>query len=93
MPAGGYSSLDAARPWVAFWVAQGLALLGYELAGSPCEYGLVAFLRSCQHASGGFAGGPGQLPHLAPTCAIISLATRERLSDPAVALLKVTAWH
>ena len=72
MPAGGYSSLDAARPWVAFWVAQGLALLGYELAGSPYEHGLVAFLRSCQHAGGGFAGGPGQLPHLAPTCVLVS---------------------
>ncbi len=30
---------------------------------------VISFLRSCQAASGGFGGGPSQLPHLAPTYA------------------------
>ena len=36
---------------------------------------VVQFLSRCQHEDGGFAGGPGQLSHLAPTySAILSLA-------------------
>jgi len=36
---------------------------------------VVQFLSKCQHEDGGFAGGPGQLAHLAPTyAAILSLA-------------------
>ena len=30
------------------------------------------FLRRCQHPEGGFCGGPGQLPHLAPTYAAVN---------------------
>ena len=29
-------------------------------------------LRRCQHPEGGFGGGPGQLPHLAPTYAAVN---------------------
>ena len=36
---------------------------------------VVQFLSQCQHQDGGFAGGPGQLAHLAPTyAAILTLA-------------------
>ena len=33
---------------------------------------VASFLLHCQDASGGFAGGPQQLPHLAPTYAAVS---------------------
>ena len=33
---------------------------------------VVAFLKRCQLAGGGYAGGPGQLPHLAPTYAAVA---------------------
>ena len=37
---------------------------------------MVQFLSRCQHSDGGFAGGPGQLAHLAPTyAAVLSLCT------------------
>ncbi len=54
---------------------------------------IVAFLRRCQDPAGGFGGGPGQLPHLAPTYAGLSPASmpawRLRLrakSAPALAM-------
>ena len=44
---------------------------------------MIRFLRSCQAASGGFGGGPLQLPHLAPTyaatAALVSLGGAEAL--------------
>ena len=33
---------------------------------------VICFLGACQDASGGFGGGPGQLPHLAPTYAAVA---------------------
>ena len=43
---------------------------------APFLAGLVAFLRRCQAGSGGFGGGPGQMPHLAPTyAAVLALVT------------------
>ena len=44
---------------------------------------VINFLKSCQAASGGFGGGPLQLPHLAPTyaatAALVSLGGDEAL--------------
>ena len=44
---------------------------------------VINFLKSCQAASGGFGGGPLQLPHLAPTyaatAAMVSLGGDEAL--------------
>ena len=44
---------------------------------------VINFLRSCQAASGGFGGGPLQLPHLAPTyaatAALVTLGGAEAL--------------
>ena len=44
---------------------------------------VIKFLRSCQAPSGGFGGGPLQLPHLAPTyaatAALVSLGGAEAL--------------
>lgn len=30
------------------------------------------FIHRCQHPDGGFGGGPGQIPHLAPTYAAVN---------------------
>ena len=49
-----------------------MSLIGIH---SSHPHRVVQFLSRCQHPDGGFAGGPGQLPHLAPTyAAILSLA-------------------
>lgn len=37
--------------------------------GLHIDADVINFLRSCQAATGGFGGGPTQLPHLAPTYA------------------------
>lgn len=68
-----HASLDASRPWLVYWALQALDLLGVR----PTERfpGVVAFLRRCQHARGGFGGGPGQAPHSAATYAsVLALA-------------------
>lgn len=44
---------------------------------------IVHFLQRCQDPGGGFGGGPGQLPHLAPSYAavatLVTLGSREAL--------------
>jgi protein farnesyltransferase subunit beta len=44
---------------------------------------IVQFLQRCQDPGGGFGGGPGQLPHLAPSYAavatLVTLGSREAL--------------
>lgn len=66
----GYVSLDASRPWLAYWIIHSLELLGppHAVAGDVAEH-IVRFLGLCQCPTGGFAGGPvpGQTAHLAPT--------------------------
>jgi protein farnesyltransferase subunit beta len=82
LPAG-YCSLDSAQPWVTFWACQGLHLLGYDFKQSEHPNNVIRFLRSCQHPTGGFCGGPAQLPHLAPTyaaiAALVTIGTEEAL--------------
>jgi protein farnesyltransferase subunit beta len=44
---------------------------------------IVQFLQRCQDPGGGFGGGPGQLPHLAPSYAavatLVTLGSHEAL--------------
>ena len=69
----GFSSLDASQPWLLYWALQGLDTLN-ELATADCQ-GVVAQLRRCEAAEGGFGGGPGQRAHvLASFAASRSLA-------------------
>lgn len=75
-----YECLDASRPWLCYWILHGLELLNESI--SPEEISRTAdFLRRCQYPSGGFSGGPQQVPHLAPTyaavCALCILGTKE----------------
>jgi protein farnesyltransferase subunit beta len=48
---------------------------------SSSQCSVVEFLRRCQSSTGGFGGGPGQIPHLAPTYAAVltlcEIGTRE----------------
>lgn len=129
----GFETLDASRPWICYWIAHALALLGAlpafddgDAGGAGLGAGLgtavveeldddasdsletetetregsewrgmahrmADFLGRCQCVSGfvgetpgGFAGGPGQLAHLAPTYAavnaLVTLGTEEALS-------------
>lgn len=79
---GGYIGLDASRPWLIFWIVHTLTLL--EVPMQVPSSAVIAFLARCQDPTGGFGGGPGQLPHLAPTYAavatLLTLGGREALT-------------
>ena len=67
----GHVVLDASRCWLCYWIVHALALLGEPL-GDDAARDVVEFLSLCQHPDGGFGGGPGQMPHLAPTYAAVA---------------------
>jgi len=66
-----FAGLDASRPWFVFWISHALELLG-DFDDTVWPGQVASFLKHCQDATGGFGGGPGQLPHLAPTYAAVS---------------------
>ncbi|CAH0392016.1 unnamed protein product [Bemisia tabaci] len=70
-----YECLDASQPWLLYWICHSLTILREEL--TPKEKSEVAqYLALCQCPDGGFAGGPGQNAHLAPTyAAVLALCT------------------
>ncbi|XP_071454031.1 protein farnesyltransferase subunit beta [Hetaerina americana] len=66
-----YECLDSSRPWLCYWILHSLELLDEQL--QPRELSkIVQFLARCQSPEGGFGGGPGQYPHLAPTYAAVN---------------------
>lgn len=68
----GYSGLDAARPWICYWILHALDLLD----SVPDDVGsrVVDWLSRCRNSDGGYGGGPGHFSHLAPTyAAVLSL--------------------
>lgn len=66
-----YEGLDSSRPWLCYWILHSLHILGESLENE--EYSKIAgFLGKCQSEKGGFGGGPGQHPHLAPTYAAVN---------------------
>ncbi|VDD82502.1 unnamed protein product [Mesocestoides corti] len=67
----GIEHLDASQPWLGYWIIHGLRLLCYQLSNQQ-KCSVIALLKSCQHPEGGFAGGPRQLAHLAPTYGAIN---------------------
>ncbi|KAL6030534.1 hypothetical protein STEG23_007333, partial [Scotinomys teguina] len=75
-----YECLDASRPWLCYWILHSWELLDEPIpqivATDVCQ-----FLELCQSPEGGFGGGPGQYPHLAPTYAAVNalciIATEE----------------
>jgi len=68
----GYACLDASRPWLVYWIVHGLDLIGALPKCQPMFSDIINFLGKCQDPAGGFCGGPGQLPHLAPTYAAVN---------------------
>lgn len=66
-----YECLDASRPWLCYWILHSLALLEEPISEEVKDQ-VTDFLIRCQHPQGGFCGGPGQLPHLAPTYAAVN---------------------
>ncbi len=80
-----FLSLEASQPWLAFWILHALDLLGERVSIlRDFADANIFFLSKCQHKSGGFGGGPGQIPHLATTYAAVSalatIGTEEALS-------------
>ncbi|KAI0086016.1 terpenoid cyclases/protein prenyltransferase alpha-alpha toroid [Irpex rosettiformis] len=65
-----YTSQDASQPWLIFWTLQGFSVLGVGL-DEQTKTRAIDTLLALQHPSGGFAGGPGQFPHLLPTYAAV----------------------
>ena len=85
-----YISLEASRPWIIFWILHALDLLGARsLIEDEFAPGVISFLSDCQdQETGGFGGGPSQLPHLATTyAAVAALVTIG--SDQALSVIKV----
>ncbi|XP_041004614.1 protein farnesyltransferase subunit beta [Juglans microcarpa x Juglans regia] len=66
-----FSVLDANRPWICYWILHAIALLG-ERVEPELEDNVIEFLSRCQDPNGGYAGGPGQMPHLATTYAAVN---------------------
>lgn len=66
-----YESLDSSRPWLCYWIVHSLKILGESLDDDGCDR-IIGFLAKCQSPEGGFGGGPGQFPHLAPTYAAVN---------------------
>ena len=72
----GYECLDASRPWLVYWILHSLELLGeINSLTDEVKSAVVRFLGNCQDPEGGYAGGPGQLAHLAPTYAAVNALT------------------
>uniref|UniRef100_A0A8D0G6U0 Protein farnesyltransferase subunit beta n=1 Tax=Sphenodon punctatus TaxID=8508 RepID=A0A8D0G6U0_SPHPU len=66
-----YECLDASRPWLCYWILHSLELLEEPIPESVAS-DMCQFLSRCQSPNGGFGGGPGQYPHLAPTYAAVN---------------------
>ncbi|XP_059294125.1 protein farnesyltransferase subunit beta isoform X2 [Lycium ferocissimum] len=79
-----FSVLDANRPWLCYWILHSITLLG-ESVDAGLENDSIDFLTRCQDKDGGYAGGPGQMPHLATTYAavnsLITLGSPKALSS------------
>jgi protein farnesyltransferase subunit beta len=70
---GAFMAADPSRPWFFYWCLAAMTLLGEDVAFYREK--LVETVRPMQNATGGFAGGQGQMSHLATTYAtVLSLA-------------------
>ncbi|KAF9990484.1 hypothetical protein BGZ75_001664 [Mortierella antarctica] len=67
-----WSALDASKPWLCYWILHTLDLLGSKIPDSLAERA-ISTIRHMQCETGGFAGGPGQEAHLAPTYAAVNV--------------------
>jgi len=82
-----YECLDASRAWICYWILHSLELLSIPIPSDDAEK-IARFLDKCQDSHGGFGGGPGQMPHLAPTyAAVCSLCILGRYWEGAYELI------
>ncbi|KAI9485209.1 MAG: terpenoid cyclases/protein prenyltransferase alpha-alpha toroid [Benjaminiella poitrasii] len=65
------SSLDASKPWVAYWILHSLDLLECKIDASIISSSIETF-KCWQLPTGGFGGGGDQLAHLATTYAAVN---------------------
>ncbi|XP_037025631.1 protein farnesyltransferase subunit beta [Bradysia coprophila] len=66
-----YECLDSSRPWIVYWILNAAHLLNHSFSEVLLDQ-IVDFLVKCRSPDGGFGGGPGQAPHLAPTYAAVN---------------------
>ncbi len=66
-----YECLDSSRPWIVYWILNAAHLLNHSFTDTFLDQ-IVDFLVKCRSPDGGFGGGPGQFPHLAPTYAAVN---------------------
>lgn len=69
-----YECLDSSRPWMVYWILNATHLLNSRFNDDLLSRA-IAFLVKCRAPTGGFGGGPGQLPHLATTYAAVNALT------------------
>ncbi|KAH8920832.1 terpenoid cyclases/Protein prenyltransferase [Atractiella rhizophila] len=88
-----FTGLDASRPWIIYWCIHSLALMNVTLDPASRQRAAKTIL-SFQNPDGGFGGGIGQMPHLAPTYAsIMALAiTGDEQSWEKIDRRKMLKW-
>ncbi|KAF9917037.1 hypothetical protein BX616_002092 [Lobosporangium transversale] len=64
-------ALDAAKPWLCYWILHSLDILEYKIPDQIAQRA-ISTLKHLQCETGGFGGGPGQEAHLAPTYAAVN---------------------
>lgn len=67
-----YTTLDASRPWLLYWVTHSLAIMNTSLDVKSKRRAVDTIKSFWNENEGGFGGGPGQMAHLAPTYASVS---------------------
>ncbi|CAG8558918.1 9604_t:CDS:10 [Ambispora leptoticha] len=68
---GGFVSLDASKPWIAYWILHSLDLLGTPMTEDLIKRG-ISTLSKYQNSTGGFGGGSDQISHVAVTYAAVN---------------------
>eukprot|EP00388_Colpodella_angusta_P012819 GDKJ01032389.1.p1 GENE.GDKJ01032389.1~~GDKJ01032389.1.p1 ORF type:complete len:454 (-),score=68.36 GDKJ01032389.1:54-1415(-) len=75
-----WTSLDSSRTWFVYWITNSLTCLD-SLELNAIRPKVVSFIKACACGTGGYGGGPQQLPHLAATyaamCALATVGGRE----------------
>lgn len=66
-----YECLDSSRPWLVYWILNAAHILNHKI-NDEIQNNVIDFLIKCRSPEGGFSGGPGQSPHLAPTYAAVN---------------------
>ncbi|KAK4336711.1 hypothetical protein RND71_043555 [Anisodus tanguticus] len=79
-----YEYFDSSRPWIVYWISQSISVLGHEAILKKNAMHIANYLKTCENQeTGGYAGFPGGIAHLATTYAavnaIVTLKSTEAL--------------